>query len=97
MPNIMICGFTPKRAEGLRTSIEIIMRNMSLGDEALTSIVDMEAKSCDGTRTPMPYLRICSTDEDEIQKIINTFKEEGIKVDVEWLVLNGFILANEMT
>ena len=97
MPNIMICGFPPKKAEGLREGIELTLRNIQLDNEGLTSIVDMETKSCDGTRSPMPYLRICSTDEDEIERIINALRNAGIKVDIEWLILDGFISADKMT
>ena len=96
MANIMICGFPPKKAEGLRTSIEVIMQDIGLGNEALTSIVDMETKSCDGTRSPKPYLRICSTDAEE-QQITDALKKAGVKVDVEWMPLSNFIPADEMT
>ena len=57
----------------------------------------MNAVSCDGKMSPMPYIRICSTDEDEIQQIINAFRDAGIRVDIEWLIMDGFISADEMT
>ena len=43
-----------------------------------------------------PFIRICSTDPEEIQKIIAELKKIKIGVDIEYLVLTGFIPAEEM-
>ncbi len=96
MPNIMICGFTPKGADEIRSRVDRAMQNIGLGDDAITSIINMETKSCNRARSPMPYVRIYTTDKGEIQRIIGAFKDLRIKVDIEWLVLNGFISADEM-
>jgi hypothetical protein len=95
MSNIFICGYGEK-ADALKGIIDKLMHRVGLQDDAITSIVDMKAESCDGRRMPMPYLRICSTDEADIPKIINIFKEGKVKEDVEWLVMDGFIQASKM-
>ncbi len=43
-----------------------------------------------------PFIRICSTDPEEIQKIIAGLKEAKVGVDIEYLALTGFISAEEM-
>lgn len=94
MPNIMLCGF--QAPERLRSDVVAVLDGLGLGSEAVTSIVPMRVESCDGKRTPSPYLRVCSTDADEVRRIVDALKKAGIGVDVEWLVLNGFIPASEM-
>ena len=96
MPNIMICGFTPKGADEIKSRVDKAMQGINLGDDAITSIINMEARSCNRARSPMPYVRIYTIDEGEIQRIIGAFRDFRIKVDIEWLVLNGFISADEM-
>lgn len=95
MPNIFICGYE-MRAGAMKNKIDGIMQKMGLQDEAITSIVDMKAESCDGKKTIQPYLRVCSTDKAQILEIIHAFKEKGIGEDVEWLVVDGFIPADKM-
>jgi len=96
MPNIMICGFGFTEVKELKDTIDAAMQALNLGGAAITSVVEMETNSCDGKRTRMPYLRICSTNEEEIQRIIKTLQIIGYRVDVEWLVLDGFISADDM-
>ncbi len=96
MPNIMICGYEPHKAGELKGRIQSVMKALGLEEDAVTSIVQMEVESCDGLNTPVPYLRVCSTDEDQIQKIIRALKLAGLKEDLEYLVLTGFIPAKEM-
>jgi hypothetical protein len=96
MPNIQICGFGAIAADQLKRHIDKVMQEIGLGNDAITSIVEMNAESCDGKRTKMPYLRICSTNAREIKKIIGALKKAKIKEDVEWLVLDGFIPAAKM-
>ncbi len=96
MPNIMICGFPTAQADTLKVKIDQVMSDLGLGGDAVTSITKMYAESCNGERIPMPYLRICSTDGYEIRRIIETLKNAKLGVDVEWLVLGGFIPAAEM-
>jgi len=47
-------------------------------------------------RKNTPFIRICLTDPEEIQKIIAGLKEAKIGIDIEYLVLTGFIPAEEM-
>lgn len=96
MPNIMICGFDHSRAEELKACIDAQMQALGLGGDAITSIVETVAEMCDGYRTSSPYLRICSTDTEEIKKIIRALQIIGCGVDVEWLVLDGFISGIDM-
>ncbi|MEK7542847.1 MAG: hypothetical protein AAB503_00885 [Patescibacteria group bacterium] len=96
MPNIMICGFPEVQANKLKVKICQVMMDLNLGSDAVTSIVNMRVVSCDGKETPMPYIRICSTDGLEIRNITDALKKAKVLVDVEWLVLNSFIPAAEM-
>ena len=96
MPNIMICGFPTAQADTLKVKIDQVLSGLGLDGDAVTSITEMCAESCDGKRIPMPYLRICSTDEYEIRRIIEALKNAKLGIDVEWLVLGGFIPAAEM-
>lgn len=97
MPNIQICGFPSETADDLKGKIDATAQELNLGGDAITSIIEMKAEYCDGKRTLGPYLRICSTDATEITNIIKALKEAKIGIDIEWLVLNGFIPASEMT
>ncbi len=90
MPNIFICGYG-ERADAMKDTIDRLMREMNLQDDAITSTVDMKAESCDGKKTPRPYLRICSTDGVQIFKIISALKRRKVREEIEWLVMSGFI------
>jgi len=95
MPNIFICGFG-ERAEEIKEIVDTIMQRLGLQDEAITSIVEMKTETCDGKRTPAPYLRVCSDNKIEIEIIIRALKRFQIGEDVEHLLLDGFIPAEEM-
>ena len=96
MPNIMICGYDDKKAEGLKVCIDHFMQETGLAKDAVTSIVPMKVESCDEGRKSMPFIRINSTDMGEIQEIINSFVNSGILEDIEYQHLSGFISAEEM-
>lgn len=96
MPNIMICGYKKDRADKLKQRIDIVMQKMDLAEDAITSIVTMRAESCDGKRTPMPYLQLCGTDRKELLRIIRAFKKNGIRADIEWSQIDGFVAAKDM-
>ncbi len=49
-----------------------------------------------GNLTNTPFIRICSTSCEEIWKIISALKEVKINIDVEYLVLTGFVPAEKM-
>jgi len=95
MPNIFICGYG-ERANDIKDTIDEVMQGIGLQDDAITSIVDMKAESCDGKRTPMPYLRICSTDVVEIFRIFKALEQNGVKEDIEFLVMSGFTPSFDM-
>ncbi len=95
MPNIFICGFG-ERAEEIKEIIDKAMQNIKLQDEAITSIVEMKAESCDGKRTSSPYLRVCSDNKPEIKQIIKALHKFKIGEDVESLLIDDFFPAKVM-
>lgn len=96
MPNIQICGYPPTRAEELRMTVNFALNRLKLDldTDGVISIVPLEVRTCSGL--PSPYLRICSTDPDEIWSIIRELQRVRLGEDVEYLVLGGFIPAKEM-
>jgi hypothetical protein len=66
------------------------MEELGLGDEAVTTIVQAEVESCDGQLFSIPFIRICSTDKEQIMRILVALEFAGINEYTEWLVLGGF-------
>ncbi|NQV00933.1 MAG: hypothetical protein HQ537_02345 [Parcubacteria group bacterium] len=95
MPNIFICGYKEK-ADAMKNNIDWVINGIDLQDEAITSIAEIRPESCDGKKTPMPYLWIRSTDVAEIHRIINAFKKGKIIEYIEWDVVGGSIPAEKM-
>lgn len=95
MPNIFICGYE-RRAPKIKCAIDLLMARINLQNKAITSIAEIIPESCDGKKTRMPYLWIRSTNMTEILEIIDILKKGGMKKDVEWDVIGGFIPAEEM-
>ncbi len=91
MPNITICGYESVRAEELKTSIDAVMIEMKLGDDAVTSIVAMKVESCDGKRSLKPYLLVRTTNEDEMHEIMLAFMDAGIREDMELDLIDRFV------
>lgn len=96
MPNIFICGYGTAEADYVKHIIDGAMKLIGLQDEAITSIVEMRPESCDYKKTSKPYLWIRSTKKKEIMAIIIALKAEGIKEDIEWDHIGGFIPAEKM-
>lgn len=111
MPNIEIRGFffriNPEtlgvrvkiedEAFEIRDKVEEIMRKIGLGEDAITDIVPSISTSLFGkVHKLMPYLRVCDTDPDRMNRIVQALKEENINMDVEMLLLSGFIEAKDM-
>jgi len=99
MPNIEIYdgrGFLGGGEHPLKSRIDQIMQELGLGDDAITTIICCQPESCDGKKKPMPFVRVCCKDADEMEKIIKAFKEHKLGVDTEKLLLGGFIPADEM-
>lgn len=96
MPDVWVCGFTDDVAESLKLKIDAVLQGLELGEDGITSIVSMRAESCDGKRTPKPYIRVCSTARGGALKIIIALKEADIAVDTEWLQLANFFPADKM-
>ncbi|MEK7181232.1 MAG: hypothetical protein AAB738_02780 [Patescibacteria group bacterium] len=96
MPNVKICGFSTPEAASLKGVVNLVMERLGLTNDAITSIIPMEAVSCDKAQTPKPYICVCSTNRDEIFSIIKALGRAGLKVDVEWLVLDGFVEVGKL-
>ncbi len=97
MPNIMLYGFDkPFNLKRIIGRIETAMQNINLGEEAVITVVSSRVKYCDGRKTPAPFIRVCSTEPEEIKRIIDKLKKIGIGIDIEGQVLNWFVSANEM-
>lgn len=97
-----------KLREDLFWTITQVLNKLGLAEEAVvTGIVSFSSyvKDIYGHRGDdnqvlikknTPFIRICSTDPEEIQRIIAGLKEAKIGIDIEYLVLAGFIPAEEM-
>ena len=98
MPNIHV--YTDSTTyEELKPKIDQVMQELGLGDDAVTTPHWHPAESCDGKRTPMPYIVVSSTNEQEITVIIVALKKANLRLDCERLPLpeNGFIPAEKMS
>lgn len=80
MPNIEICGYTAREARQLKRDIDNVMAKLGHSG-AITSIKEMDARSCDGKNKRQPYLRICETDVVEIKRIVSAFIKANIAED----------------
>lgn len=96
MSNIFICGYENKAAKLLKEFIDDLMREIGLENDAITSVMKSDTRSCDGEKEPRPYLWVRGTSQEEIFRVIEKFKETGLRQDVEWDVIGGFIPADEM-
>jgi hypothetical protein len=96
MPNIVICGFARDHAEFLRGKFNGIAEELKLCDDAVTSIVPMDVKGCNGSLSSRPYVIIRATTRTEIDQIIGAMKERGLAVEVEIELIDGFISAEDM-
>lgn len=72
------------------------MQELGLAKDAVTTVICCTPESCDGKKKPMPFIRVCCTDVDEMERIIQAFKEHKLGVDTEKLLISEFIPADEM-
>ena len=89
MPNIEI--HTVDATDRLKSDIDTKMREISLGGEAITTVIGSRPQSCDGNYTHTPFLRVYSTDKSELNKVVKALKELKLDLDIETLMLNSFI------
>ncbi|MBT7553629.1 hypothetical protein HN670_04120 [bacterium] len=79
--------------------IEAVMLNLGLQDDAVATwhgAISVPV-SCDGNRTPMPYVEVTSTNPEEVERIIAELNDAKVKIDVEIPpTLLRFIPAEEM-
>lgn len=107
MPNIEIYGYSfigaafrqfkeMEEASSLREKIQDALKQAGWEKEVVVTSIDSTCLSCDEPPKKMPFLRVCSTDTAEIKRLIDTLKNAQIGVDVETLLLNSFVPADEM-
>ena len=96
MPNIHLCGFPSGEANVLKNEIDALMQDLGLGDDAVTTIWEVTVQSCDGKRTPRPYVAISSSSLTQMGAILGIFKKAQLGVDVECVTIDEFIPACDM-
>lgn len=72
------------------------MQGMGYGEDAITEVILSAAISCDSKKKLMPYLRVCDDNPERLERIVQALKENNIGLDVETLLLSGFIEAKDM-
>lgn len=83
MPNIEIRGYKEKNAELLKQKIDLCLQKIHLGETGITDMVQSKPESCNGNRTPMPYIRLFSSEIEYVPVILYGFQKSGIHEDVE--------------
>lgn len=105
MPNIEMHGFKTRvimddddtqHFEMIKTKIHQVIRDLGMAEEGVITIHNTTVERCDGTDRPAPYLRVCGSDDAEIQTIIEALIECKIGVDCESLTLDDFYPDLEM-
>lgn len=96
MPNIEVHGLGEEAYETAKILIDKALSAIDLADDAVTTFVSSKVHSCDGKKTDMPFLRICSTDPLDFNRIKDAFLSEEFYIDCEFLSLAKFISAEEM-
>lgn len=95
MPNILIIGFTKKRARAIRREIETIVKEAGQAGETLTTIISAETRSCYNSR-PMPYVVFRDTDLSQTGEIAETINAR-LDLDVECVRIENFLGATALT
>ncbi|MGE5392175.1 MAG: hypothetical protein ACM3NH_00295 [Candidatus Saccharibacteria bacterium] len=95
MPNIELVGYDGGNERILTALVKRAIRELGLQDSAV--ITGISAVVVDHAGWRFPYIRICSTDRQEIDRLIAKFKELKIGEDLEYLVITGFIPGKDMT
>lgn len=97
MPNIQMMGMTEEQYAATKELIDKAMLDLRLDHDAVTTwIENSHVFTCDGNFQTSPFLRVCSTNPEDIPRIIKAFKRAGLNMDCETLILNGFHPAAEM-
>ena len=94
MPNIEIHGYKGQLwMEGVQKKDEILhlLKHSNFKDEAVVTLCNDACVDVYGK--PQPYLRICGTIIEQLDKIVEIL--EPIKMDKEVLVITKFILKKE--
>jgi len=73
-----------------------VIQEMDLGEDTVIETILSTVVSCDGKNKPMPYIRVCDTNEGRLKDIVQALKDANINMDVETLLLSGFTEAKGM-
>jgi hypothetical protein len=99
MPNIEMHGFEthmvtdPEETTFFEeTKIKINQAILHLGLEELTVITvhHTTVEKCDSSEELAPFLRICASDDVEVQDVVEALREQKVGVDCETLRLDDF-------
>ena len=97
MPNIMMFGFDGTGYRAAKAIIDKVMADLNLQDKAVTTWSQGSlVTSCDGKNRPMPYIRICGTNKEEINAILGHLADAEIGVDCELLPIEYFFPSAHM-
>lgn len=104
MPNIEIYGKRKLVNAIKKDEIELnylvnkivkAMEKIGKKDDAVITMIEAVVIGCNHGKD-MPFIRVCSTDSQEIKTIVRALKEGKIGIDVETLVLDNFIPVDKM-
>jgi hypothetical protein len=99
MPNIEIHGKIGREKEALIRKVLCVLGIW--GDNGVITKMNSVVRSCPRKTASdegvlMPFIRVCSTDPAEIEKIVGGLKMAHLGVDTEELVLRKFSSAKDM-
>jgi hypothetical protein len=99
MPNIEIHGKIGNEKEELIRKVLCVLGIW--GENGIINKINSTPESCPegsdmGKRKPMPFIRVCSDNSEEIDKIVTTLKMAHLGVDTEELLLRKFTSAKDM-
>ena len=98
MPNVGIHGYGGSKTFAVRGMVKTSLRRIGLGDDAVTELISSVVERCDMDDTQSPYLRLFTTEPEQIFPIIEAFWQDGIFEDIEILSAGcaAFIEKTEM-
>ncbi|MEW5907994.1 MAG: hypothetical protein AB1643_02345 [Patescibacteria group bacterium] len=88
MPNIELYGIARHSAESI--TLVAVLSKLPLKDEIV--MTSFQGSICaDLNGSPQPFIRVISTDENEIEIIVKAIKSiEFLHLDIETLKISGF-------
>jgi hypothetical protein len=92
-------GFNRREYKKTKKLIDTALQLLDLGDDAVTTRINSDVRSCDGNNKRMPYVVVRSTGGiEEVEKIVHELIIMKIRVDCEKepLIKDGFVPAKKM-